>query len=85
MPKNGCFQILVLDKTLESLLDSKEIKPVNHKGNKFWIFIGRTGAEAKALILWPLDTKSWLFWKHTDAEKDWRQKEKGAAEDEIVR
>ena len=72
-PKNWCFQIVVLEKTLESLLDSKEIKPVNPKGNKPWIFTGRMDAEAP--ILWPLDAKSWLIGKDPDAGKDWRQKE----------
>ena len=68
---------------LESLLDSKEIKPVNPKGNQPWIFIGRTDAEA--LILWPPDTKSWHIGKDPDAGKGWRQKEKGVSEDEMVR
>ena len=62
----------------------KEIKPVNPKGNQFWIFIGRTGAEAETPILWPPDVKSWLIGKDPDAGKDWRQEEKGAAEDEMV-
>ena len=81
-PKNGCFRIVVLDKTLESPLDSKEIKPVNLKGNKSWILIGRTDAEAP--ILWPPDVKSWLIRKDPDAGKDWRQEEKGMIEDEMV-
>ena len=71
-PKNWCFWTAVLEKTLESLLDSKEIKTVNHKGNKSWIFIGRSDAEAEALILWPSDAKSWLIRKDPDAGKDWR-------------
>ena len=75
----------LLDKTLESPLDCKEIKPVNPKGNQSWIFIGRTVAEAEVPILWPPDAKSWLFGKHLDAEEDGRQKEKGATEDEMVR
>ena len=79
VPKNWCFQIVVLEKTLEGLLDIKEIKPVNPKGNQPWIFIGRTKAEAP--ILWPLDEKSRLIGKVPDAGKDWRQK-KSAAEDE---
>ena len=69
---------------LENLLDSKEIKPVNLKENQSWIFIGRTGAEVEAPILWPLDVKSQLIGKDPGAVKDWRQKEKGAAEDEMV-
>ena len=69
---------------LESLLDSKEIKPVNPKGNQPWIFIGRTSAEAEALIFWPPDTKSQLIGKDPDAGKDWRQMEKEEAEDEMV-
>ena len=76
---------MVLEKTLESPLDSKEIKPVNPKGNQPWIFIGRTDAEAEAPVLWPPDVKSRLIGKDPDAGKDWRQKEKRAAEDEMVR
>ena len=76
---------VVLEKTLESPLDSKEIKPVNPKGNQSWILIERTDAEAEAPILWPPDGKSWLTVKDPDDGKDWRQKEKGAAEDEMVR
>ena len=72
---------LVLEKTLESSLDSKEIKPVHPKGNQSWIFIGRTDAEAEAPILWPLDEKSWLIRKDPDAGKDRRQKEKEMTED----
>ena len=75
--KNWCFQIVVLEKTLEIPLDSKEIKPVTPKGNQPWIFIGRTDAEAKALILWPPDAKNWLIGKDPDAGKDWRQEEQG--------
>ena len=84
VPKNGCFLTVVLEKTLESPLDSKDIKPVNPKGNQSWIFIGRTDAEAEAPIVWPPDAKSWLIWKDPDAEKDWRQEEKGTTEDEMV-
>ena len=73
---------LVLEKTLESSLDCKEIKPVNPKGNQSWTFIGRTDAEAP--ILWPPDAKSWLIGKDADAGKDWRQEEKGTTEDEMV-
>ena len=83
--KNWCFGIVVLEKTLESPLDSKEIKPVNPKGNQLWIFIGRTDTEAEPAIIWPPDAKSWLIGKDPDAGKDWRQKEKGEAEDEMVR
>ena len=82
-PKNWCFQIVVLDKTLESPLDCKEIKPVNPKEKSTLnIFIGRTDAEVP--ILWLLDAKSWLIVKDPDAGKDWRQKEEGVAEDEMV-
>ena len=81
--KDWCFQIVVLEKTLESLSDCKEIKPVNPKRNQPWIFIGRTDAEAKAPILWPPDVKSRLIGTDPDARKDWRQ-QKGATEDEIV-
>ena len=82
--KNWCFWTVGLEKTLESPLDSKEIKPVNLRGNQLWIFIGRTDAEAEALIMWPPDVKSWLIGKDPDAGKDWRQKEKGMTEDEMV-
>ena len=75
---------MVPEKTLESPLDCKEIKPVNPKGNQLWIFSGRTDAEADALILWPLDVKSRLTGKDPDAGKDWGQEEKGAAEDETA-
>ena len=81
---NWRFQIVVLEKTLESPLDSKEIKPVKANGNQPWIFIGRTDAEAEALILWPPDMKSWLTGKDPDAGKDWGQEEKGATEDKMV-
>ena len=82
-PKNWCFWIVVLEKTLESRLDSKEIKLVNPKGNQPWIFIRRTDAEAEALILWPLDVKSWFTGKDPDAGKDWEE-EKGMTEAEMV-
>ena len=75
--KNSCIWTVVLEKTLESLLDCKEIKPINPKGNQTWIFIGRTDAEAEALILWLPDTKSRLIGKDSGARKDWRQKDKG--------
>ena len=72
---NWCFQTVVLEKTLESPLDSKQIKLVNPKGNQPWVFIGRTDAEAP--IFWPPDAKNWLIGKDPDAGKDWRQEEKG--------
>ena len=84
VPQNWCFQTVVLEKTLESPLDSKEIKPVNPKGNQPWIFIGRTVAEAEVPICWPPDAESPLIGEETDAGKDWRQKEERAAEDEMV-
>ena len=83
-PKNWCFWTMMLDKTLENHLDSKEIKPVNPKGNQSWILIGRTDAKAEAPILWPPDMKNWLIGKGPDAGKDWRQEEKGMTEDGIV-
>ena len=83
-PQNWCFQTVVLERTLESPLDTKEIKPVNPKGNQSWIFIGKTNAETKARILWPPDVKNWLIGKDLDSGKDWRQKEKGMTEDEMV-
>ena len=83
--KNWCFWIVVLEKTLESPLDCKEIQPVNSKGNQSWIFIGRTAAEAETPIFWPPDAKNWLVRKDPDAGKDRRQKQKRAAEDEMVR
>ena len=75
---------MLLDKTLESPLDCKEIKPVNSKKGQPWIFFGRTVAKAEAPILWPPDMKSWLIRKDPDAGKDWRQKEEGVAQDEMV-
>ena len=81
--KNWCFQIMVLEKIVESPLDYKEIKPVNPKGSQPWIFIGRTDAEAP--ILCPPHVKNWLIEKDPDAGKNWRQKEKRVAEGEIVR
>ena len=82
-PKNWCFWTVVLEKTLESPLDIKEIEPVNPKRNQSWIYIGRTDVEAKTPILWALDTKNWLIWKDPDFGKDWRQEEKGTTEDEM--
>ena len=81
--KNWCFWTVVLEKTLESPLDYKEIKTVNPKGNQSWIFIGRTDAEAETPIIWPPDAKNWFIWKDPDAEKDGRQ-EKGTTQDEMV-
>ena len=85
VPKKQCFLIMVLGKTLESPLDRMGIKPVNLKGNQSWIFIERTDAEAEAPILWPPDAKIRVIEKDLDAGKNWRQKEKGAGEDETVR
>ena len=82
--KNWCFWTAVLEETLESPLECKEIKPVNPKRNQSWIFIGRTDAEAESPVLWPLDVKNWLIGKDPDAGKDWRQEEKGMTEDEMV-
>ena len=82
--KNWCFWTMVLEKTLESPLDSKEIQPVHPKGNQSWIFIGRNDAEAETPILWPPDAKGWLILKDPDAGKDWGQEEKGMTEDEMV-
>ena len=79
--KNWCFWTVVLEKTLESPLDSKEIKPVCPEGDQSWVFIGRTDAEAEAPILWPPDAKNSLVWKDPDAGKDWRWEEKGMIED----
>ena len=81
MPKNWCFEIVVLDKTLESPLD---YKGMNFKGNQPWIFIGRTDADTEAPILWPSDANSQLIWKDPDAGKDPRQEEKGVTEDVMV-
>ena len=79
------FWTVVLEKTLESPLNCKEIHPVHPKGNQSWIFIGRTAAKAETPILWPPDVKNWLIWKDPDAGKDWRREEKGMTEDEMVR
>ena len=80
VPKNWCFWTVVLEKTLESPLDYKEIQLVHPKGNQSWMFIGRTDVEAEALILWPPAEKNWLIWKDPDAGKDSRQEEKGTDE-----
>ena len=84
VPKNWCFWTVVLEKTLESPLDCKEIQPVHPKGDQFRVFIGRTDVEAETPILWLLDMKSWLIWKDPDAGKDWGQEEEGTTEDEMV-
>ena len=81
--KNWCFWIMVLENTLANPLDCKEIQSVNPKGNQSWIFIG-TDVEAETPILWPPDAKSRLTWKDPDAGKDWRWKEKGTTEDEMI-
>ena len=83
-PKNWCFWTVVLEKTLESPLDSKEIQSVHPRVNQSWTFIGRIDAEAETLILWPADAKNWLIWKDPDAGKDWRWEENGTTEDEMV-
>ena len=82
--KNLCIWTAVLEKTLESLLDSKEIQPVHSKGDQSWIFIGRTDAEAETPILWPPDAKNWLTGKDPDAGQNWRREEEQTAEDEMV-
>ena len=82
--KNWCFWTVVLEKTLESPLDCKEIQPVRPKGNQIWIFIGRTDVEAETPILWPPNAKNWLIWKYPDAGKDRWWEEKGIIEDEMV-
>ena len=82
--KNWCFWSVLLEKTLDSPLDSKEIQSVHPKGDQSWIFIGRTDTEAETPILWPLDAKNWFIGKDPDAGRDWGQEEKGTTEDEIV-
>ena len=84
MPENWCFWTVVLDKTLESPLDCKEIQSVHPKGHHSWVFTGRTDVEAETPMLWPPDVKSWLIRTGPDAGKDWRRKEKGMTEDEMV-
>ena len=84
MLKNWCFWTVVLEKTLESPLDYKEIQLVNPKGNQSWIFIGRTDAEAETPILWLPDAKNWLIGNDPDAGKDWKHEQKGMTEDEMV-
>ena len=82
--KDWCFWTVVLEKTLESPLNCKEVQSVHPKGNQSWVLIGRTDVEAKTPILWPPDAKSWLIWKDPDPGKDWGQEEKGITEDEMV-
>ena len=83
VPKSWSFWTVMLEKTLQSPLDCKEIQPVHSKGDQSWIVIERTDAEAQTPILWPPDAKNWLIWKDPDAGKDWKQ-EKGTTEDEMV-
>ena len=82
--KNWCFWTVVLEKTLESPLDCKEIHPAHSEGDQSWVFIGRTDVETETPILWPPSAKSWLIWKDPDAGKDWGQEEKWTTEDEMV-
>ena len=82
-PKNSCFWTVVLKRVLESPLDYKKIEPVHPKRDKSWVFIGRTDVEVETPILWPPDAKNWVIWKDPDAEKDWRQEEKGMKGDEM--
>ena len=83
-PKNWCILTVVLEKTLESPLDCKEIQPVHPKGDQSCVFTGRTDIEAETPLLWPPDVKNWLIGKDPDAGRDWRQEEKGTTEDEVV-
>ena len=83
-PKNWCFWTVVLEKTLESRLDCKEMHPVHPKGDQSWVFIGRTDAKAETPVLWPLHSKSWLIGKASDSGRDWGQEEKGMTEDEMA-
>ena len=82
--KNWCFWTVVLEETVESPLDFKEIQPVHPKGDQSWVFIGRNDAKAETPIFWPPDVKNWLIWKHPNAGNDWRQEEKGMTEDEMA-
>ena len=84
VPKNWCFWTVVLEETLESLLDCKETQPVHPKRDQSWVFLGRTDAEAETPVLWPPHVKSWLIGKDPDAGRDWGQEEKGATEDEMA-
>ena len=82
--KNWCFWTVVLEKTLKSPLDCKEIQPVHSKEDHSWVFIGRTDAKSETPVLWPPHAKSWLIWKDSDAGRDWGQEEKGMTEDEMA-
>ena len=82
--KNWCFWIVVLEKTLESPLDFREVQPIHSKGNQSWIFIGRTDVEAETPVLWASLAKNWLIGKDSDSGKDWGQEEKGTTEDKVV-
>ena len=84
VPKNWCFWTVVLEKTLASLLDCKEIQPVHSKGDQPWDFFGRNDDEAEIPVLWPPHVKSWLIWKYSDAGRDWGEEEKGTTEDEMA-
>ena len=84
VPKNWCFWTVVLEKTVVSPLDFKDIQPFHPKGDQSWVFIGSTDVEAETQILWPPDAKRWLIWKDPDAGKDWGQEEKGTTEDEMI-
>ena len=83
LPPHWCFWSVVLEKTLESPLDCKEIQPVHSKGHQSWVFFGRTDSKAETPVLWPPDVKYWLIWKDPDVGKDWRREEKGMTEDEM--
>ena len=84
VPNNWCFSTMVLEKTLESPLDCKEVPPVHPKGDQSWVFIGRNDAKAETPILWPPDAKNWLNGKDPDVGKDWRKEQKGMTENEMV-
>ena len=84
MPKNWCFWTVLLEKTLESPLDCKEIQPVHSEGDQPWDFFGKNDAKAETPVLWPPHAKSWLIWKDPDAGRDWEQEEKGTTEDEMA-
>ena len=84
MLKNCCFWTVVLENTLESPLDCKEIQPVHSKGNQSWVFFGRNDAKAETPVLWPPHAKSWIIGKDSDAGRDWGQEEKGTTEDEMA-
>ena len=84
VPQNWCFWTVVLEKTLESPLDCKEIQPVHSEGDQYWVFFGRNDAEDDTLILWSPDANNWLLWKEPDAVKDWRWAEKRMTVDEMV-